>query len=369
MALPPKIPLNDLMRQTASMATEIRTAIDRTLDSGWFILGREGQCFESEFASYVGSRFAVGVANGTDALELALRAIGVGVGVRVANVANAGGYTTTALRSIGAVPSFIDVNRNNGLMNLDRLELALGHERHGAIVITHLFGQAHDMPAITKIARRHGVPVVEDCAQAHGAVIAGKRVGSFGDVACFSFYPTKNLGAIGDGGMVTTSNEQLDKIIRQLRQYGWEKKYHVALPNARNSRLDEIQAAILRCKLPRLDSWNAQRRAIAARYNEKIVNPRIQKLATVGPDFVAHLYVVLAERRDELQAHLLQRGISSDIHYPVPDHLQPCWRNDFQELSLPETEYLASKSLTLPCFAELTDTEVDATISAINSWN
>jgi dTDP-3-amino-2,3,6-trideoxy-4-keto-D-glucose/dTDP-3-amino-3,4,6-trideoxy-alpha-D-glucose/dTDP-2,6-dideoxy-D-kanosamine transaminase len=356
--------INDLARHSQAQGAMMRETVERVLATGWFILGPECSNFEREFADYCGVRSCVGVANGTDALELSFGALGLGPGKRVATVANAGCYASTALRAVGAEPVYIDVGPDY-LMDLDYLNRALT-EGLDAVVVTHLFGLMHDMVAIRSMANRVGVPVIEDCAQAHGAERDGRRAGSVGDVGTFSFYPTKNLGAIGDGGAIVTNGEHLEAQLRRLRQYGWQAKYQVAQPGGRNSRLDEIQAAVLRAKLPYLDSWNNRRREIAARYSHKIDQTRFGVPSKYGPEYVAHLYVITSGHRDALRNRLTAAGISSDIHYPVPDHRQ--LPEDAESISLPRTERLARTVLTLPCFPELTDNEVDYVIEVVNSW-
>ena len=363
-----RILVNDLARHTAPIAAEIRHAVDKVLAKGWYVLGEEGEAFEREFAEFSGAAHCVGVANGTDALELAFRALGIGAGSRVATVANAGCYATTALSLVGATPVFIDVAETDHLMDVELLAGAASAGGIDAVVVTHLFGLMHDMAAIRAVADRHGLPVIEDCAQAHGAHRNGLQVGTAGDIACFSFYPTKNLGAIGDGGAVLTGDDKLAARVRRLRQYGWDKKYHVAFAGGRNSRLDEVQAAVLRAKLPHLRRWNERRRRIAARFSESIDNPRIVCPPVREDGYVAHLYVVTCEERAALRAHLETAQIGCDIHYPIPDHLQACMQPSSGSSALPVTERLAERVLTLPCFPELTDAEVDYIIERLNTW-
>lgn len=363
-----RIAINDLVRHTRATENDIRTAIERVLQNGWYVLGHENEAFEREFAAYCGTDECIGVANGTDAIEIGLRALGVTSGSHVATVANAGFYTTTALGALGAEPIFVDVDHTSRLMDLNHLAEIVAKERLSAIVVTHLFGLLHDMNAILQIAGSAGVPVFEDCAQAHGASRNGKKAGSFGAAASFSFYPTKNLGALGDGGAITTSDPQIAAQVRRLRQYGWVSKYQAALQGARNSRLDEIQAAILRAKLPALDAWNERRRTIANRYSQEISNPRVTCPPTYGPEFVGHLYVVTCDGRESLRAHLSSHGIMTDIHYPIPDYRQVALEGLREWQSLPATDRLAVEILTLPCYPELRDDEVAFIISKLNEW-
>jgi aminotransferase EvaB len=363
-----RILVNDLERHTGSMAEDIRAALDRVLTKGWFVLGPECAAFEQEFAAYCGAPHCIGVANGTEALELALRALGVGSGKRVATVANAGCYATTAILQVGADPVYVDVSPTNRLMDLATLaELTVTGALH-AVVVTHLFGLMHDVRELRLIADRAGIPLIEDCAQAVGARVNGKHAGTVGHVGCFSFYPTKNLGALGDGGAVMTSDPNIAAKLTSLRQYGWTSKYCVEAAGGRNSRLDELQAAVLRVMLPRLDGWNARRRDIARRYTERIRHPNVSCPVARGDNDVAHLYAIEASNRTALRAHLAAGGIASDIHYPIPDHQQPGIASLRPWPSLPVTEHLANRILTLPCFPELTDPEADHIICCINSW-
>ena len=359
------IPLNDLRRHTESLSGEIHAALDRVLARGWFVLGPEVEAFEHEFAAYCGTSQCVSVANGTDGLELALRALGVGQGDHVATVANAGMYSTTAIRAIGAVPLFVEIAADSLTMSPAALSAALTTQVR-AIVVTHLYGQMADLPNLLLAAGRLGIPVVEDCAQAHGAEIDGRRAGSWGNFGCYSFYPTKNLGALGDGGAVVTNDPALSRSVRLLRQYGWSDKYHSALAGGRNSRLDEIQAAVLRAKLPHVDGWNSRRRAIAAAYSQRLAASDLCLPASLGLDYVAHLYVVRSERREQLRAALMAHGIVSDIHYPLPDYLQESCRDlGFARGFLQVTEAACDQVLTLPCFPELRDDELDRVVAVV----
>ncbi|MCX7338843.1 MAG: DegT/DnrJ/EryC1/StrS family aminotransferase [Alphaproteobacteria bacterium] len=360
--------INDLSSKISNNRAFIRAAIDRVIDRGWVILGPEVKQFETSFAAYLGAHHCISVANGTDAIELALKALEVNKGDCVATVANAGMYTTTALLAIGALPFFLDVDKMTHNTTLAEVERAI-KEGAKAVVVTHLYGLA--VPEIENIAllcRQNGVPLLEDCAQAHGAMMNGKRVGTFGDASSFSFYPTKNLGALGDGGAIVTNSSAVAEKISRLRQYGWTAKYRVEIPGARNSRLDEMQAAILLAFLPSLDSSNDRRREVAKQYNEKIHHPKIDVPGHHGNGYVAHLYVVRSQDRDSLRAHLQSLDIASDVHYPIPDYRQPVFGGHFSGTHLENTDCLASEVLTLPCYPEMTDREVDQVISAVNAW-
>jgi dTDP-4-amino-4,6-dideoxygalactose transaminase len=364
---PPRA-INDLGRHTEPLAGELAEALQSVLKSGWFVLGREVAALESAFGDYCGGLHCVGVANGTDALELALRALGLGPGERVLTVANAGMYSSAAILAAGATPHYVDIDPATDLLDLAALGRALETERPGALVVTHLYGRMAQMPAILGLARAAGVRVIEDCAQAHGARLAGRAAGSFGELGCFSFYPTKNLGALGDGGAVVTGDPGLAEALKSLRQYGWAGKYEATRPGGRNSRLDELQAAVLNRKLKHLDGWNRRRREIAAAYGRTIVHPLVVCPPDSGEDYVAHLYVVHVEGRDGLRAHLQAHRIPCDVHYPIPDYRQPALAGRFPGLHLPGTERACAQVLTLPCFPELTDAEVRLIAEAVNAW-
>ncbi|QQP98609.1 DegT/DnrJ/EryC1/StrS family aminotransferase [Lysobacter enzymogenes] len=360
--------INDLSARIKANEQAITGAIQRVVASGWLVLGPEVKQFESAFAQYLGTEHCISVANGTDAIELALRSFGVGPGDRVATVANASMYTATAAQAIGAQPFFLDVDPDTRNITLIEVERAIAAGVR-FVVATHLYGLA--APEILQIAQRcadSGVKLLEDCAQAHGARVDGRMVGTFGDAASFSFYPTKNLGALGDGGAVTTRHADIAERIRRLRQYGWTDKYKVEFAGARNTRLDEMQAAVLSAFLPGLDAGNERRREIAARYNAGIRHPQIQLPVAAGPEYVGHLYVLRSAQRDSLRQHLRAEGIASDIHYPIPDHRQPVFGDLYADVHLPNTERLATEILTLPCYPEMTDAQVDQVVASVNSW-
>ncbi|WP_233247260.1 MULTISPECIES: DegT/DnrJ/EryC1/StrS aminotransferase family protein [unclassified Acidovorax] len=346
---------------------DLATAVQQVLDSHWYVLGQQVQGFESEFARYIGTEHCVSVANGTDALELALRAVGVVPGDKVVTVANAGFYGSTAIRAIGAVPLYADVDETTLTLSPMALEQALASQP-AAVIVTHLYGQMADMPALSALCERAGVPLIEDCAQGHGASLAGRKAGSWGQLGCFSFYPTKNLGALGDGGAITTGDAALAAGLRTLRQYGWSHKYTVAVPGGRNSRLDEIQAAILRVKLPLLDSQNAQRRQIAAHYNRALAALPLQCPPSVNCDNAAHLYVLRSPVRDALRAFLQAHGIATDVHYPVADHLQPAYSHAHLVGALEVTQAACAEVVSLPCYPGMSQADVDRVIGVVQAF-
>ncbi|WP_156909517.1 DegT/DnrJ/EryC1/StrS family aminotransferase [Ottowia thiooxydans] len=354
---------------SAAQGLDLPAVLREVVESQRYILGRHVQVFEEAFAAYVGVPHSIGVANGTDALEIALRALGMGPGRRVLTVANAGFYASTAIRTVGAEPVYAEIDTSTLNLSAEALSEALADQRLDAVVVTHLYGRLANMPAIAPLCRAAGVPLIEDCAQAHGARQAGRLAGAWGDVGCFSFYPTKNLGALGDGGALVTADKALAERMRALRQYGWGAKYEVAHEGGRNSRLDELQAAVLAAKLPLLDAANARRRAIAARYGAAFSHLPLQAPLADGEDDVAHLYVVRSARRDALRAHLASQGIASDVHYPVPDHRQPLLGTTLASLHLPATEAACAQILTLPCFVGMTDQQVGHVIAAVVSFH
>lgn len=359
------IPLFSAERVNAGL--DLNTPTQRVIASHWYVLGNEVSSFEQEFAAYCGTSSCVSLANGTDALELGLRALDVGAGDPVMLAANAGFYGSTAVHAIGATPIYVDVDSETLTMSAGALREALGKARPKAIIVTHLYGQLADIESIVAIAGEARIPVIEDCAQSHGAARGGRRAGSFGTIGCFSFYPTKNLGALGDGGGVVTSSAELDARLRQLRQYGWRAKYHVDVSGGRNSRLDEMQAAILREKLPHLERWNAERRHIASRYNQAFSGLPLRCPASLGDDYVAHLYVIRLDDRDAFRDFLKAHGVTTDVHYPIPDHRQAAYASG-TEAALPVTEGACTTAVSLPCFPGMTDEEVERVSRAVRLY-
>lgn len=330
-------------------APEIDAAIRRVMQSGHYILGPETEAFEKEFAAWLGAAGCVGVANGTDALELALRAAGIGPGDKVVTVANTVSATGAAITATGAKPLYVEIDPVTMLMDPAALALLLDTNRDPrikAVVPVHLYGQMADMPRILETARAHNLAVVEDCAQAHGASIDGRKAGTWGQLAAFSFYPTKNLGAFGDGGAVVGADPVLLDKVRLWRQYGWRKRYVSDQPG-RNSRLDELQSAILRVRLPRLEAENAKRSVLAARYQELLGGLALQlPVCATGRTHVWHQYVVRHARRDELKVRLEAQGVVCGVLYPMPLHRQPAFHRP--ELALPATERACAEVLSLP---------------------
>jgi len=346
----------------------IQSAINRVLESGTYILGAELESFENAFADFYGGGHAVGVGSGTDALILALKSIGIGPGDEVITVSHTAVATIAAILEVGATPVLIDVEERTMTIDPAGFDGAIT-PRSKAVIAVHLYGQAADLAPIQDSARRHGLALIEDCAQAIGGRYRGRRLGSIGDIGCFSFYPTKNLGAVGDGGMIFTSDAKLAARVRRLRQYGWDESRNTHEAGL-NSRLDPLQAAILHAKLPHLDADNARRAAIARRYKAGLSSlPIATPEERAGSQHVYHLYVISCARRDNLVAQLRMRGIGCAVHYSVPVHRQRGYAecSIIPEQGLPVTDYLCRQVLTLPMYPELTDDEVDQVIASLHS--
>ena len=361
------IALHDLRRLHEPYRNELRQALDDVLDSGWFVLGDRVRAFEAAFAAACGARRALGVASGTDALEIALRAAGVRAGDSVATVANAGGYASCAILACGATPAYVDVDADS--MQIDVASLGATLERRPrAVVVTHLYGRLARVEDVARLCADAGATLIEDCAQAYGALRRGRRAGTFGALGCYSFYPTKNLGALGDGGAIVTSDEGLAARVEALRQYGWHAKYHAEERGGRNSRLDALQAAVLLVKLRHAPAEVARRRTIGAIYQAQIANPSLATPVRGGDDDAMHLYVIRTRSRDALAAHLTSRGVQTDIHYPVPDHHQLAYAPRPSPIELPVTERLVREVLTLPCHPGMSDEEVLHVVAACNGF-
>ncbi len=362
-----RVPFVSFLPMERELDKELRGAFDRVFSRSWYIEGEEDVAFEQAFAEYHGVKYCVGVGNGLDALMLALKALGIGSGDEVIVPSNTYIATALAVTYVGAKPVFAEPDIRTFNIDPSRIEAVIT-EKTKAIMPVHLYGQSCDMDPVMAIARKHNLKVVEDCAQAHGARYKGRLIGTFGDAAGFSFYPGKNLGALGDAGAVLMNDEDLAKKIRALGNYGSDYKYH-HIYQGNNSRLDEIQAAFLSVKLPHLDRMNAERRRIADRYLNEINNPEV--ILPYVPDYaepVWHIFAVRCEQRDALEKRLNDQGIKTNKHYPIPMHLQECYRNlGFDKGSFPIAEEISQTELSLPMFYGMTDSEVSFIIDIINS--
>lgn len=364
------VPVSAPARSLDPLSHALRGAIQRVVDSGRWLKGMETAAFEEEFAEYCGAGLCLGVGNGTDGLELALRAASA-AGREVVTVANAGGYTTTACRLVGATPVYVDVDDARLTMNIEAAVNAVGPNTR-VVVATHLYGNVVDVELLTRRLAQKGrsdVLIVEDCSQAHGASVGGRRVGSLGDMAVFSFYPTKNLGAFGDAGAVVCRDAGLHDELAALHQYGWTSRYRSTVPYGRNSRMDEVQAAVLRVKLPHLDEWNDERRRIVGVYGSAISGTDL-RLATDHTDGgVAHLAVFRCEARDDLRNHLASLAIGSDVHYPVLDCDQESQRGlHVRRETLSCSESARDEIVTLPCFPGMMDAELAQVVDGLASF-
>jgi dTDP-4-amino-4,6-dideoxygalactose transaminase len=361
------IPAANPAAQYLSHQTEINAAIAAVLGGNRYILGPQTQAFEQEFAAYLGVAYAVGVGSGTEALHLALRACHIGAGAEVITVSHTAVATVSAIELAGAAPVLVDIDPLTYTIDPKVIERAIT-PRTRAIIPVHLYGGAANLNPIVDLARKYHLKLIEDCAQAHGARYADRVVGSYGDVSCFSFYPTKNLGAIGDGGLVATHDPEIAENLNLLRQYGWRERY-VSEVAGWNTRLDELQAAILRVKLRYLAEDNAKRRSLAAIYDEQLAGIVTLPIELADTRHVYHLYVIRHPQRDALMTYLRERGIGTAIHYPVPIHLQPAYRGRLGDVgSLPETEKAAREIVSLPMYPELSVEEVQAVAQVIREF-
>ncbi len=364
----PRIPFFDYLRQYRELSAQLDAAIARVLRSGRLVLDREVRSFEEEFAGYCGATHGIGVNSGTDAIQVALRAAGIGEGDEVITVPNTSVGTISAICSAGARPVFTDVLEGNLLIDPDGIAAKIG-PRTKAVIPVHLFGQAAEMDPIMAIAERHDLTVIEDSAQSHGAEYHGRKTGSIGHAGCFSFYPTKNLGGFGDGGIIVTSDPGIASRARSIRTYGWERR-DLSVYAGINSRLDELQAALLRVKLPLLDDWNQRRYEHAMQYKQLLAGLPLT-LPTIPPGMlhVFHLFVVRTQWRDDLMTYLAGRGIGSLIHYPIPLHLQGAYAHlGYTEGAFPVSERAQKEILSLPLYPELTRVELEEVCSAIRSF-
>ncbi len=362
------VPFLDLARQHEEIGEEVLDALERLLRSGRFVLGPEVEAFENEFAAYCGCRAGIGVASGTDAITLALKALGAGPGDEVVTAAFSAPPTAVAISLAGAVPVFADIDPDSRTIDPGLVAEAVS-SRTRFLVIVHLYGRMARMPELMQVAERLGLVVIEDCAQAHGASLQGRKAGSWGHAGCYSFYPTKNLGAYGDGGMVVAGDEELATRLHRLRDYGRgdrDRLEEIGL----NSRLDELQAALLRIKLGRLETWNRRRRLLAGRYLEGLADLPLALPAWDGEEnHCFHLFVVESDDREALRAHLDKRGIGTGIHYSVPLHLQgPYLPGGSPPAPCPVSERLAKRALSLPLFPQMSESEQEQVIAAIREF-
>ncbi len=355
---------NDLKRETESLREEILRAVARVLDSGWFVLGKEVDSFESNFAGYLGSRYCVGVASGTEAIALALMAHGIGVGDEVITTNLTAFPTITGIMQSGAKPVVADIDASTGLIDPVRIEAKITPSTK-AVVPVHLYGQSCDLDVIAGIAERHGLVMIEDCAQAAGATYKGRKVGTFGHCGAFSFYPTKNLGAVGDGGAIVTTSELIYRKLLSLRNYGQNARYYHD-EYGLNSRLDEIQAAVLNVKLQYLDRWNMVRRQIASVYRDRLQTVECLEEKKYGEQ-VFHLFVVKTRYRDALMKVLGEDGIQTLIHYPVPVNRQKSFPGQKDEI-LGNSSVFADSILSLPLYPGLSLQSVETVINKINEF-
>ena len=355
-----------LQQQYDEIADQIEQAVHKILKGGWFILSEELANFEEEFSRYIGTKFGIGVNSGSDALLLAVQALGIGDGDEVLTVSHTFISTVDSIVRNGAKPVFVDIDPDTYCIDPAQIEKKVTKKTR-AIIPVHLYGNPADMTSIMEIAQKYNLHVIEDASQAHGARYKGKRVGSIGDVGCFSFYPAKNLGAYGDGGMVVTNNSELAKKLRMLRNYGQPEKNVHAFVGV-NSRLDEIQAAVLRVKLKYLDQWNQRRREIAGQYDTLLSElPVITPIAKEFAEHVYHLYVIKCRQRDALRQNLLQHNIHTQIHYPIPVHKQKAYQDLGFDIRLPITERICDEILSLPMHPWLSESDVQTVAGAITS--
>jgi dTDP-4-amino-4,6-dideoxygalactose transaminase len=371
--VPAIIPQADPGAGYRAQKAEIDAAVARALESGWYILGKEGAAFEAEFAAWLGAgQHAVGCANGTDALALVLRGLGIGPGMSVATVSHTAVATVAAIEMVGATPLLLDIDPDTYTMDAEELASVIDHPPPGlpplkAVIAVHIYGQACELGPMLEATRAAGIPLIEDCAQCHGATLDGRMLGTIGTAAAYSLYPTKNLGALGDGGVLSTADAELAERIAAIRQYGWKERYISSLVGI-NSRLDEVQAAILRVKLTALDAGNARRRAIAGAYDAALAGSSVAPPhRRPGAEHVFHQYVLRTEDRAAIQAQLKAQGVGTGIHYPVPVHLQSAYkdRTPLGPAGCAETAKAAGEVLSLPMYPELTDAQVERICTAL----
>lgn len=363
-----KVPFVTFLPMEKELDGELRAAFDRVLTSSWYIGGKEDKAFEEAFAGYCGADYCVGVGNGLDALMLSLKALDIGAGDEVIVPSNTYIATVLAVTYVGATPVLVEPDIRTFNIDPALIEDKIT-DRTKAIMPVHLYGQACDMDKIMEIAGKYSLKVIEDCAQAHGATYKGRKVGTFGDAAGFSFYPGKNLGALGDAGAVVTDDEELEKRVRALGNYGSDYKYHHIL-KGNNSRLDELQAAFLSAKLPILEKMNVERRRVADRYMHEIKNEKVV-LPYVKDDMIPvwHIFGIRCAERDALEQYLNEKGVGTNKHYPIPIHLQECYKDlGFKEGDFPIAEEISRTELSIPMYYGMTDDEISYVIDAINAF-
>ena len=364
-----KIPFVSFLPMERELDKELRAAFDRVFASSWYIEGKEDEAFEKAFAEYCGTKYCIGVGNGLDALVMILKAMEIGEGDEVIVPSNTYIATALAVTYAGATPVFVEPDIRTFNIDPAKIEAAITAKTK-AIMPVHLYGQPCDMNPVMAIAKKYSLKVIEDCAQAHGATYKGKKISTFGDAAGFSFYPGKNLGALGDAGAVVTNDEALAQKVRALGNYGSDYKYH-HIYKGNNSRLDELQAAFLSAKLPILDRMNAERRRIAGRYLSEINNPKIT--LPYVPDYaepVWHIFGIRCDERERLEEHLKKAEIMTNKHYPIPMHLQECYKDlGFNEGDYPIAEEISRTELSIPMYYGMTDEEISYVIDALNSFN
>ncbi len=361
------IPYLDLKKLHIPIQGEIDQAINKVVMNNWFIMGEELEQFEKEYAASCGTKYCVGVGNGLEALHIILKAYGIGSGDEVIVPADTFIATALAVSYSGATPVFVDVCDDTYNIDPELIEARISH-RTKAIIAVHLYGRLADMEAINRVAKRHGLIVIEDAAQAHNARLKEKKAGALGDAAGFSFYPGKNLGAMGDAGAITTNQEELYQKAKILRNYGSQEKYHHELQGF-NSRLDEIQAAVLRVKLKYLDAWTEERQRIVEKYLTGIRNEKIRLPISAGEDNVWHIFPIFCKRREKLQEHLQKCGVMTQIHYPIPIHMQKAYQPlGYKMGDYPVAERIASQELSLPLWCGMTDAEVNEVVEAVNHF-
>jgi dTDP-4-amino-4,6-dideoxygalactose transaminase len=363
-----KVPFVSFLPMERELNNELKGAFERVFSASWYIEGKEDEAFENAFAKYIGTKYCVGVGNGLDALMISLKALGIGAGDEVIVPSNTYIATALAVSYVGATPVLVEPDIRTFNINPEKIENAITSSTK-AIIPVHLYGQPCDMDPIMSIAQKYDLKVIEDCAQAHGAKYKGQNIGTFGQLACFSFYPGKNLGALGDAGAVVTNDIELASKVRAYGNYGSDYKYHHVL-KGHNSRLDELQAAFLLAKLPYLDKMNNERRKIAQRYLEQIDNTKI--ILPFVPEYASpvwHIFGIRSEKREKLEQHLNSNGIGTNKHYPIPIHLQECYKDlGLQVGDLPISEEISSTELSLPLYYGMKDEEIQFVIDAINEW-